>query len=73
MSKKWLMRWRAWLLRDVMTDLSGQICDQEYQALEMVQYPIICPHSFTVIPGYMDHFIRGYSSLPCTVGHFIGV
>ena len=56
-----------------MTDLSGQICDQEYQALEMVQYPILCPHSFTVIPGYMDHFIRGYSSLPCTVGRFIGV
>ena len=66
-SASWLMAWRQWLLRDATTDTSGQLCNHEYQNLAVVKYPRVCPHSYTVIPGYMDHFIRGYSSIPCTV------
>lgn len=55
------------MLRDPTADPTGQQCKYEYQNLEVVKYPRICPHSNTVTPGHMDHFIRGYSSLPCTV------
>lgn len=63
----WLRRWRCWLLRNTNTDVNGVQCEAEYHSLQEIQFPRLCSHGRMVIPGYMDHFIRGFSSLPCSV------
>ena len=70
-SAKWLRKWRNWLLRDLTSDVNGTQCEFEYHNIQEIQFSCVCPHSKIVVPGYMDHFIRGYSSLPCVVKNTI--
>ena len=53
---RWLQRWRQWLQGDL-----------PYASLGPISAMSPCPHGGTLIPGYMEHFIQGISTIPCSV------
>ena len=57
MSGAWLTAWRSWVLDD-----------GDYDPVKMIVSTNQCAHHANVIPGYMNHFILGVSSVPCAVG-----
>ena len=57
-SSTWLQQWRDWLRDDT---------DTAYKEVKEISYPYSCRHNHFYIPGYINHFIMGMSSVPCLV------
>lgn len=57
-SSTWLQKWRDWLRDDT---------DVTYKEVKEISYPYSCRHHHFYIPGYINHFITGMSSVPCLV------
>ena len=54
---EWIQNMRLWLQGN-----------QQFEQVKLLRYGVCCKDDRVIIPGYMNHFIMGVSSIPCEVG-----